>query len=64
LHYAALDGAPNELIQVLIDAGANIHATTHDGKTPVDLARERSQVATVEFLNSFMPMSKAANRVV
>jgi ankyrin repeat protein len=64
LHSAALDGAPNELIQVLIDAGADIKAKNNEGKTPADIAREQGNLLVAEFLDSFLPQVKSANMAV
>jgi ankyrin repeat protein len=64
LHYAAESGAPAELLQLLIDAGADIKAKNQNGKTPADLARDAEETATAAFLDSFLPMTKSANMMV
>jgi ankyrin repeat protein len=64
LHWAAYYGAPNELLQVLIDVGADIKAKNNDDETPADRARESKQTTSATFLDSFLPMTKSANMMV
>jgi ankyrin repeat protein len=65
LHYAANNGAPNDVIIVLIDAGANKKAKDYQRKTPADLARENNYIATAEFIDQyFMAPIKSANLMI
>jgi len=46
--------------QMLVGAGANVHATI-DGKTPLDLAKERGHSAVVALLQQESePLTKSA----
>jgi hypothetical protein len=64
LHIAARHGAPNELIQFLVDAGVDVKAINKVGQTPAGVARSVGRVPTATFLDSFIPSEKTANRVV
>jgi ankyrin repeat protein len=64
LHFAGARGAPNELLKVLIDAGADIAATNNEGKTHADVARWNNKTAAAIFLDSFVSMPKSANMMV
>jgi uncharacterized protein len=50
LHIAASRPAV-EIVKMLLKKGARQDTTTHDGKRPIDFARERNQSAVVEFLS-------------
>ena len=52
LHYAAIIEGNVECVQLLVEAGANKEATNQDGKTPLDLARERGYSCVVELLTA------------
>ena len=45
LHEACLTATDGDLIQWLVAVGADIHATTHFGETPADLASENEAFA-------------------
>jgi ankyrin repeat protein len=64
LHFAAFYGAPNELLNLLIDAGADIKAKNNTGETPADGARAQGQTKAVTFLDSFLSIAKSANMMV
>ena len=40
------------LVQLLLDAGANIEAMTHEGATPLIIASQNDKVSTVQLLLS------------
>jgi hypothetical protein len=64
LHYAAVNGAPDEIIKALIDVGADPEAQNNDGETPADLAREKFPV-TAAFIEQYgMAPIKSANLMV
>ena len=52
LHYAAIIEGNVECVRLLVEAGANKEATNQDGKTPLDLARERGYSCVVELLTA------------
>jgi ankyrin repeat protein len=65
LHYAGYNGAPDHVIKVLIDAGADSKAKDGHGKTPFDLACERGHQDTALFIEQYcMPPIKSANLIV
>jgi uncharacterized protein len=51
LHQAAASGLA-EMTKMLLEAGANPECRCHQGKTPVDYARERSHVGVVQVLSA------------
>jgi ankyrin repeat protein len=51
LHCAAYKGAPIEIINMLLDAGADPLAETNDGKTPAEWARAYSQDEIAQYLD-------------
>jgi hypothetical protein len=64
LHWAAANGAPDDIVKTLIDAGADPQAKDKDGKTPADIAREKypATAALTEQYVSAPP--KSANLMV
>jgi ankyrin repeat protein len=62
LHFAALNGAPDDIIKALIDAGADSNAKDINGKTPADYARGKEYIATAALIEQFyQPPTKSAN---
>jgi ankyrin repeat protein len=65
LHVAADGNAPEELLKILIHAGADTYATNDYGKTPADFARHRNFTDVVTFLETYVVAPpKSANRIV
>jgi ankyrin repeat protein len=67
LHWTALieaivlgDGGPRHqaTVRALLDAGANAHLTDRQGRTPLQLARERGYVAMVQMLERATPRQR------
>jgi hypothetical protein len=64
LHWAAENGAPDDIVKTLIDAGADPQAKDKDGKTPADIAREKYP-ATASYIEQYgMAPIKSANLIV
>jgi ankyrin repeat protein len=62
LHYASLNGADTSILLYLIHAGADIYVKNSNGKTIVDVARERNHFETASFLEGLMASNtKSAN---
>jgi len=60
LHFSAAKGNV-EMSQMLLGAGATVHATDYEGKTPLDLAKEEGHSAVVELLlQASQPLTKSA----
>jgi uncharacterized protein len=55
LHYAAHNNLP-EIAQILLGRGADPRARTEDGKTPLDLAREKGHTQVAELLSEVGPV--------
>jgi uncharacterized protein len=51
LHQAAAAGM-SELVEILLEAGADVGKVCHQGKTPVEYARERKHEAVVQRLSA------------
>jgi ankyrin repeat protein len=51
LHYAAQQGAPDDIVKTLIEAGADSKAKDKDGKTPVDFAYDNNYPSTASYIN-------------
>ena len=51
LHQAAANGRA-DLVQILLEAGANRAVLCHQGKTPADYARERKHEAVLQLLSA------------
>jgi ankyrin repeat protein len=52
LHWAIQQSEPNEeAIQVLVDNGANVGAINVDGRSPLDMARDKGYTKIVEILS-------------
>lgn len=49
IHYACKYGHPN-IVKMLLMSGADPHVLTQDGRSPMDLAKEKKHVACVEML--------------
>jgi ankyrin repeat protein len=65
LHWAALRGAPDDIIKALIDAGVDPKAKNDYGKTPADIARHSKHPATASFIEQYgMAPIKSANLMV
>ena len=52
LHYVAYEGNPSEA-KLLIDYGANVHAKSTDGKTPLDVAFDKKNEDLINFLKQY-----------
>jgi uncharacterized protein len=55
LHYAAYNGLP-EIARILLERGADPNAHTSDGKTPLDMAREKGNKEVAEMLHEVGPV--------
>jgi ankyrin repeat protein len=65
LHYAAQAGAPDEIIKILIDAGADPRAEDDQRNTPVDYARQEKHESSAEFIEQYSNVGmKSANLMV
>jgi ankyrin repeat protein len=65
LHYAVENVVPDDVIKVLIDAGADPKGQDRHGKTPSDIAREKNHHRTAAFIEQYgMAPIKSANLVV
>jgi ankyrin repeat protein len=65
LHCAAGEGAPDDIIKALIDAGADLKAKNDEGKTPADLAREEKHPSTASYIEQYISApTKSANLMV
>jgi ankyrin repeat protein len=61
LHYAAYCGGPNDVIDALIEAGADPKAIDAEGKTPDKLARNNGYFSTAYYLDQIiLPPIKSA----
>jgi uncharacterized protein len=49
LHYAAYNNLP-DVARLLLERGADAHAQTSEGKTPLDMAREKGNTELIEIL--------------
>jgi len=49
--HAAAIGGNVEVVKLLVSKGANVNVKNEDGKTPLDIARERRNVKVVEYLS-------------
>ena len=52
LHYVAYEGNPSEA-KLLIDYGADVHAKSRDGKTPLDVAIDEKNEDVINFLKQY-----------
>jgi ankyrin repeat protein len=58
-------GAPDSIINALIDAGADPKVKNNDGKTPADIAREKKHLSTASCIEQYdMAPIKSANLMV
>jgi ankyrin repeat protein len=62
LHYAAQNGAPEDVVKQLIDAGVDPQAKQFAGLTPADIARLHHHPSLATYLDQFcLPQVKSAN---
>jgi ankyrin repeat protein len=62
LHFAAENGAPSAIVEMLVNAGADPQAKDIEGLTPVDLARHYYYYATAAAIEKYcLPSTKSAN---
>jgi ankyrin repeat protein len=62
LHYAAYNGAPEDIIKALIDTGVDPQAKDNKGISPADYARKNNQTVTAAYIEQFyQPPIKSAN---
>jgi ankyrin repeat protein len=61
LHWAAKQGAPDDIIKSIIDAGVNPLDKSTEGKTAADLARANNHISCALFIEQFYAPTKSAN---
>jgi ankyrin repeat protein len=54
LHIAAENGASNEIIQAIFDAGGDPNAKNSSGKKPIDMARMNNHVDTALYIQEML----------
>jgi ankyrin repeat protein len=64
LHYACQEGAPEYIIELLIQAGADPQVKSNRGETPADLANYRGHTAIASYVEQYYKPTKSANLIV
>jgi ankyrin repeat protein len=64
LHWAAQNGAPDDIITAFMEAGADVEIKDSNGETPSVLARSRNHRSTANFIEQHCKPIKSANFIV